>query len=357
MNLMEITKGYEPKQNEQTEQMKSLPDTTDKWKQLAKEQAALLELVTEERDELQVRNQKMNEFIQKFQERTHKLKMEKQKLFFESHEMQDEIRKLNDEIHRLTTELSETQKLNQSLQQSNDDLRNRNGLMSRNEQEQLEEEIKDVRDQNSKLQTQVNQSSVKAVEQAQQKQEEAEKQARQAEYQAEREKKRADMEIQKARRKAKSEMEDMKEIQFFWAWGYLCVIFFSLIQNGAFQRDLMQLIMLPVNWCRKYAIWFEQLDYMGYSTGEVVFERIFSSAVIMAGIVGGVFLVWGGIERYRKIWDDIYKMVLIASFSFIAVLGNLIREYLPFNLLFVIFVINVGAVLIRIYLNNKNVGY
>ena len=357
MNLMEITKGYEPKQNEQTEQMKSLPDTTDKWKQLAKEQAASLELVTEERDELQVRNQKMNEFIQKFQERTHKLKMEKQNLFFENHEMQDEIRKLNDEIHRLTTELSETQKLNRSLQQSNDDLRNRNGLKSRSEQEQLEEEIKDVRDRNSKLQTQVNQSSVKAVEQAQQKQEEAEKQARQAEYQAEREKKRADMEIQKARRKAKSEMEDMKEIQFFWAWGYLCVIFFSLIQNGAFQRDLMQLIMLPVNWCRKYAIWFEQLDYMGYSTGEVVFERIFSSAVIMAGIVGGVFLVWGGIERYRKIWDDIYKMVLIASFSFIAVLGNLIREYLPFNLLFVIFVINVGAVLIRIYLNNKNVGY
>ena len=357
MNLIEITKGYEPKQNEQTEQMKSLPDTTDKWKQLAKEQAALLELVTEERDELQVRIQKMNEFIQKFQERTHKLKMEKQKLFFESHEMQDEIRKLNDEIHRLTTELSETQKLNQSLQKNNDDLRNRNGLKSRSEQEQLEEEIRDVRDQNSKLQTQVNQSSVKAVEQAQQKQEEAEKQARQAEYQAEREKKRADMEIQKARRKAKSEMEDMKEIQFFWTWGYLCVIFFSLIQNGAFQRDLMQLIMLPVNWCRKYAIWFEQLDYMGYSTGEVVFERIFSSAVIMAGIVGGVFLVWGGIERYRKIWDDIYKMVLIASFSFIAVLGNLIREYLPFNLLFVIFVINVGAVLIRIYLNNKNVGY
>ena len=37
MNLIEITKGYEPKQNEQTEQMKSLSDTTDKWKQLAKE--------------------------------------------------------------------------------------------------------------------------------------------------------------------------------------------------------------------------------------------------------------------------------------------------------------------------------
>lgn len=301
--------------------------------------------------------EKAKEFMRTQKKQIQTLEEEKQTILSDRQRLREEIRKSTVEIQRLTTELSETQKLNQSLQQSNDDLRNRNGLMSRNEQEQLEEEIKDVRDQNSKLQTQVNQSSVKAVEQAQQKQEEAEKQARQAEYQAEREKKRADMEIQKARRKAKSEMEDMKEIQFFWAWGYLCVIFFSLIQNGAFQRDLMQLIMLPVNWCRKYAIWFEQLDYMGYSTGEVVFERIISSAVIMAGIVGGVFLVWGGIERYRKIWDDIYKMVLIASFSFIAVLGNLIREYLPFNLLFVIFVINVGAVLIRIYLNNKNVGY
>ena len=123
MNLMEITKGYEPKQNEQTDQTKNSLYTTDKWKLLAKEQAE-----TVERDELQVRNQKMNEFIQKFQERTHKLKMEKQNLFFENHEMQDEIRKLNDEIHRLTTELSETQKLNQSLQQSNDDLRNRKSV-------------------------------------------------------------------------------------------------------------------------------------------------------------------------------------------------------------------------------------
>ena len=357
MNLMEITKGYEPKQNEQQEQMKNLSDTTDKWKLLAKEQATSLELVTKERDELQVRNQKMNEFILEFQKRTHSLKMEKQQLFFENHEMQEEMQKSNAEIQQMTEELSEMRKLNQSLQQSNDDLRNRNGLMTRSEQEQLEEEIKDVRNQNSKLKIRVNQSSVEAVEQAQQKQEEAEKQARQAENQAERERKQADVEIQRARRKAKSEVEDMRERQFFWDWGYLCVIFFSFIQNGAFQRDLLQLITVPINWCRGYVAWFEQLDYIGYSAGEVIFERIFSSAVIMAGIVGCVLLVWGGIEQYRKIWDDIYKMVLIASFSFIAVLGNLIREYLPFNLLFVIFVINVGAVLIRIYLNNKNVGY
>ena len=227
MNLIEITKGCESKQNEQTEQMKSLPDITDKWKQLAKDQAASLELVTEERDELQVRIQKMNEFIQKFQERTHKLKMEKQNLFFENHEMQDEIRKLNDEIHRLTTELSETQKLNQSLQKNNDDLRNRNGLKSRSEQELLEEEIKDVRDQNSKLQIQVNKSSVQAVDEAYRKQKEAEKQLRSLKHQAEQNRKMAEKEVQKLKKRIKLQSEKINEIKFFCVIGYIVAFVLS----------------------------------------------------------------------------------------------------------------------------------
>ena len=349
MNLMEITKGYEPKQNEQTEQMKSLPDTTDKWKELAKEQAASLELVTEERDELQVRNQKMNEFIQKFQERTHKLKMEKQKLFFENHEMQDEIRKLNDEIQRLTTELSETQKLNQSLQKNNDDLRNRNGLKSRSEQEQLEEEIKDVRDQNSKLQIQVNKSSVEAVDEAQKKQKEAEKKMEQAESKARNEKKRAELEIQKARRKAKREIDDMKEKHYFWIRGYVTVILFSIIQNGAFQRDILQFVKIPMKWWLQYIEWFEKLEYLGYTAGEVCFERVLTMTLIMLGIVGSVWLIWAGIKEYKKIWNDIYKMVLISSASFIAVLGNVLREFIPVNLILLFIFINVGVILMRKY--------
>lgn len=227
MNLIEITKGCELKQNEQTEQMKSLPDITDKWKQLAKEQAASLELVTEERDELQVRNQKMNEFIQKFQERTHKLKMEKQKLFFENHEMQDEIRKLNDAIHCLTIELSETQKLNQSLQKNNDDLRNRNDLKSRSEQELIEEEIKDVRDQNSKLQIQVNKSSVQVVDEAYRKQKEAEKQLQSLKYQAEQNRKTAEKEVQKLKKRIRLQSEKINEIKFYCGIGYIAALVLS----------------------------------------------------------------------------------------------------------------------------------
>ena len=47
-----------------------------------------------------------------------------------------------------------------------------------------------------------------------------------------RERKRADVEIQRARRKAKSEIDDMKERQFFWDWGYLTVISFSSSEWG-----------------------------------------------------------------------------------------------------------------------------
>ena len=55
MNLIEITKGYEPKQNEQTAQMKNLPDITDKWKQLAKEQAEVKTRNEKKRAEMEIR--------------------------------------------------------------------------------------------------------------------------------------------------------------------------------------------------------------------------------------------------------------------------------------------------------------
>ena len=311
MNLMEIGKNPELQPTETAEQTKNSETITESLTQPSQTPEESPIKLKVERDILVQSFEKAKEFMRTQKKQIQTLEEEKQMILSDRQRLREEVRKSTVEIQRLTTELSETQKLNQSLQQSNDDLRNRNGLMSRSEQEQLEEEIKDVRDQNSKLQTQVNQSSVKAVEQAQQKQEEAEKQARQAEYQAEREKKRADMEIQRARRKAKSEIADMKENQFFWDWGYLCVIFFSFIQNGAFQQDVLQLIMIPINWCKEYIAWFERLEYISDTAGEMLFKGFFSMLMITAGILGCVFLVWAGVEQYKKIWDDLYKMVLI----------------------------------------------
>ena len=364
MNLMEITKGYEPKQNEQTEQMKSLPDTTDKWKQLAKEQAASLELVTEERDELQVRNQKMNEFIQKFQERTHKLKMEKQKLFFENHEMQDEIRKLNDEIHRLTTELSETQKLNQSLQQSNDDLRNRNGLMSRSEQERLEEEIKDVRDRNSKLQIQVNQSSVEAVEQAQQKQEEAEKKVRTIQCQYNKLQENAETMKEKADQKIKSLKQEMKEKTSFWQMAYIIFLVFEMIKSTVVQNDLIACIKVPVRvWCR-YVEWVirpSELNIWGekeyFSTEWSWCLRVMAIIIIVGAVIAGEMFVLKKIEQYRRVWDKYSIRFMVVSLEMIIVSSDVLRRCMPINLVVLFGIINIAVIEIRIYYRRANEIY
>ena len=360
MNLMEITKGHEPKQNEQTDQTKNSLDTTDKWKQLAKEQAETLEKVSAERDELQVRNQKMNEFIQEFQERTHKLKMEKQQLFFENHEMQEEMQKSNAEIQQMTVELSEMRKLNQSLQQSNDDLRNRNGLMSRNEQEQLEKEIKDVRDQNSKLAIQVNQSSVEAVEQAKKKQEEAEKQARQAENQAEREKKRAEQEIYKAKKEVRARTEKMRDTEYFWGMGYITVILFAIIQNGAFQDDLINFFKIPFIWYVRFCDWLVYPTYdngfnqkIAYIGKEAWINRILAIVAALFILAIMIIIIVEVIKRYKRMWDEISQMFLVGSLSGIAVLGDIIRGYLPVNLILLFGFINVGIMLLRVYLQKK----
>ena len=364
MNLMEIGKKPEIQPTETADQMKNLPDTTDKWKQLAKEQAASLELVTEERDKLQVRNQKMNEFIQKFQERTHKLKMEKQKLFFENHEMQDEIRKLNDEIHRLTTELSETQKLNQSLQKNNDDLRNRNGLKSRSEQEQLEEEIKDVRDRNSKLQIQVNQSSVEAVEQAQQKQEEAEKKVRTIQCQYNKLQENAETMKEKADQKIKSLKQEMKEKTSFWQMAYIIFLVFEMIKSTVVQNDLIACIKVPVRvWCR-YVEWVirpSELNIWGekeyFSTEWSWCLRVMAIIIIVGAVIAGEMFVLKKIEQYRRVWDKYSIRFMVVSLEMIIVSSDVLRRCMPINLVVLFGIINIAVIEIRIYYRRANEIY
>ena len=364
MNLMEITKGHEPKQNEQTDQTKNSLDTTDKWKQLAKEQAETLEKVTAERNELQLRNQKMNEFIQEFQERTHKLKMEKQKLFFENHEMQEEMQKSNAEIQQMTVELSEMRKLNQSLQQSNDDLRNRNGLMSRSEQERLEEEIKDVRDRNSKLQIQVNQSSVEAVEQAQQKQEEAEKKVRTIQCQYNKLQENAETMKEKADQKIKSLKQEMKEKTSFWQMAYIIFLVFEMIKSTVVQNDLIACIKVPVRvWCR-YVEWVirpSELNIWGekeyFSTEWSWCLRVMAIIIIVGAVIAGEMFVLKKIEQYRRVWDKYSIRFMVVSLEMIIVSSDVLRRCMPINLVVLFGIINIAVIEIRIYYRRANEIY
>ena len=200
MNLIEIGKNPEILKSEKAEQPKNLQIITENLtqpSQLPEESPIKLKV---EKDLLMQSFERAKEFMRTQKKQIQMLEEEKQTILSDRQRLREEVRKSTVEIQRLTTELSETQKLNQSLQQSNDDLRNRNGLKSRSEQEQLEEEIKDVRDQNSKLQIQVNKSSVQAVDEAYRKQKEAEKQLQSLKYQAEQNRKIAEKEVQKLKK-------------------------------------------------------------------------------------------------------------------------------------------------------------
>ncbi len=52
-------------------------------------------------------------------------------------------------------------------------------------------------------------------------------------------------------------------------------------------------------------------------------------------------------------WNEISQMFLIGSLSGIAVLGDVTRKYLPVNLILLFILINMGIMLLRIYLRKK----
>ena len=353
-------KSRDIRQSETAEQPKNSEIITENLtqpSQLPEESPIKLKV---ERDLLMQSFERAKEFMRTQKKQIQMLEEEKQTILSDRQRLREEVRKSTVEIQCLTTELSETQKLNQSLQKNNDDLRNRNGLKSRSEQEQLEEEIKDVRDQNSKLQIQVNKSSVEAVDEAQKKQKEAEKKIEQAESKARNEKKRAELEIRKAKKEVKDRTESMKSIEYFWGMGYITVVLFAILQNGAFQHDFIDFFMAPFMWYVRFCKWLVYPTYdngfnqkIAYTGGEVWVIRILAIVAVLfiMGII--MVIIMETIKQYKKMWNEISQMFMIGSLSGIAVLGDVTRKYLPVNLILLFILINMGIMLLRIYLRKK----
>ena len=360
MNLMEIGKNPELQPTETAEQPKNSETITESLTQPSQTPEESPIKLKVERDILVQSFEKAKEFMRTQKKQIQTLEEEKRMILSDRQKLREEVRKSTVEIQRLTTELSETQKLNQSLQQSNDDLRNRNGLKSRKEQEQLEEEIKDVRDQNSKLQIQVNKSSVEAVDEAQKKQKEAEKKMEQAETKARNEKKRAELEIRKAKKEVKARTEKMRDTEYFWGMGYITVILFVIIQNGAFQNDFIDFFRTPFMWYFQFCEWLAHPTYdngfnqkIAYTCGEAWVIRILAIVAVLLIVVIIMAIIMEIIKIYKKMWDKISQMFLIGSLSGIAVLGDVIREYLPVNLILTFGFINVGIMLLKMYFQKK----
>ena len=206
----------------------------------------------------------------------------------------------------------------------------------------------------------MNKSSVEAVDEAQRKQKEAEKKTEQAEAKARNEKKRAELEIRKAKKEVKDRTENMKAMEYFWGMGYITVILFAIIQNGAFQNDFIDFFRIPFVWYMRFCDWLIYPTYdngfnqkIAYTGGEAWVIRILAILAELFILVILLVITVEAIKRYKKMWDEISQMFLIGSLSGIAVLGNVIRVYLPVNLILLFGFINVGIMLLRVYLQKK----
>ena len=260
--------------------------------------------------------------------------------------------------------MSETQKLNQSLQKSNDDLRNRNGLKSRSEQELLEEEIKDVRDQNSKLQIQVNKSSVEAVDEAQKKQKEAEKKVRTIQCQYNKLQENAETVKEKADQKIKSLKKEMKEKTSFWRMLYMFFVVFEIIKSTVVQNDLFACIKVLIKvWCR-YVEWVicpSELNILGekeyFSTEWSWCLRVIAIIIVVGVVIAGEMFVLKKIEQYRRVWDKYSIWFMVVSLEMIIVSGDVMRRFMPINLVVLFGIINIAVMEIRIYYRRANEIY
>ena len=206
----------------------------------------------------------------------------------------------------------------------------------------------------------MNKSSVEAVDEAQKKQKEAEKKAEQAEAKARNEKKRAELEIRKAKKEVKDRTESMKAIEYFWGMGYITVVLFAIVQNGAFQNDFIDFFRTPLMCYLWFCEWLVYPTYnngfnqkIAYTGGEAWFIRILAIVAVLFIVVIAIATVMEIIKQYKKMWDEISQMFLIGSLSGIAVLGDVIRGYLPVNLILLFVFVNMGIMLLRMYLRKK----
>ena len=361
MNLIEIGKNPEILKSETAEQPKNSEIITENLtqpSQLPEESPIKLKV---ERDLLMQSFERAKEFMRTQKKQIQMLEEEKQTILSDRQRLREEVRKSTVEIQCLTTELSETQKLNQSLQKNNDDLRNRNGLKSRSEQEQLEEEIKDVRDQNSKLQIQVNQSSVEAVEQAQQKQEEAEKKVRTIQCQYNKLQENEETMKEKADQKIKSLKQEMKEKTSFWQMVYIIFLVFEMIKSTVVQNDLFACIKVPIRvWCR-YVEWVirpSELNILGekeyFSTEWSWCLRVMAIVIVVGIVIAGEMFVLKKIEQYRRVWDKYSIRLIVVSLEMIIISGDALRRFMPINLVVLFGMINIAVMEIRIYCRGAN---
>ena len=162
----------------------------------------------------------------------------------------------------------------------------------------------------------------------------------------------------------KDRTESMKSIEYFWGMGYITVVLFAILQNGAFQHDFIDFFMAPFMWYVRFCKWLVYPTYdngfnqkVAYTGGEVWGIRILAIVAVLFIVGILMVIIMETIKQYKKMWNEISQMFLIGSLSGIAVLGDVIRGYLPVNLILLFVFINVGIMLLIMYLRKSLITY
>ena len=113
-------------------------------------------------------------------------------------------------------------------------------------------------------------------------------------------------------------------------------------------------------WYVRFCEWLEYLTYdngfnqkIAYTGGEAWVIRILTIVAVLFILAIAMVIIVETIKQYKKMWDEISQMFLVGSLSGIAVLGDAIREYMSVNLILLFGFINVGIMLLRMYLRKK----
>ena len=77
--------------------------------------------------------------------------------------------------------------------------------------------------------------------------------------------------------------------------------------------------------------------------------RIMTILIFLGLGISSEIFVLRKIEQYRKAWDKYSIWILLISVSSIAVIGDVVRKYIPINLILLLGIINIAAMEIKIY--------
>lgn len=277
--------------------------------------------------------------------------------------------KLTSTLVGTSEELSYTQSQNLELARENDDLRNREGLMSRKEQQKLVADLANTQNLLADTKKLVNMSNVDAVEKAQAAQKAAELKAKKdiADY-----KNLADEKIGEAvegkieaKKNAKLMVDRAKKKERI-AWGSLATtLFCCIIAYPAFLNDLWNALTLPFVWAwngiNNYAYWLKIPYYSryiegvekryAYSTGMAWLLRITSIFFSAAFIAGSCYGIWITAQYYRKRWCSLSLKVLLMSTGAVIVFGEGIHSITSVNLVGLLLLIQVAYLGVLIYLD------